>query len=173
MDFAQCNKVVSFYKVPGYIRKTYDRRYDVVALNCFNVAFYRYDLVALMQREFGSDGLISPRPERPFINGWPGCQMVFTYMYVGPGCHWMLLLICFFGTIITMFYDASLPKPIRYLANKFLINYFKLWQNITKLCLEFHPLMSPSIIISQGTDIILHSIPPTTTTTTTTKHPSY
>ena len=36
MDFAQCNKVVSFYRVQGWTRKTYGRRYDVVALNCFN-----------------------------------------------------------------------------------------------------------------------------------------
>ena len=36
-------------------------------------------------------------------------------------------------------------EPILYLANKFTIHYFKLWRNITKLCLEFHPLMSPSI----------------------------
>ena len=105
----------------------------------------------------------------PFINGWPGCQWCLRTCTLDLGV---------IDSVVDMFlwdyyhhvYDASLPKPIRYLANKFLINYFKLWQNITKLCLEFHPLMSLSIIISQGTDIILHSIPPTTTTTT--KHPS-
>ena len=51
MDFAQCNKVVSFYKVLEWTRKTYGRRYDVVALNCFNVCkfmhYCTYDLVAL------------------------------------------------------------------------------------------------------------------------------
>ena len=59
MDFAQCNKVVSFYRVPGWTRKTYGRRYNIVALDCFNVckfmhyctydlaAFFRYDLVVL------------------------------------------------------------------------------------------------------------------------------
>ena len=51
-DFAQCNKVVSFYKVPGWTRKTYGRRYDVVALNCFNVCkcmhYCTYDLVAFI-----------------------------------------------------------------------------------------------------------------------------
>ena len=35
MDFAQCNKVVSFYRVPGWTCKAYGRRYDIVALNCF------------------------------------------------------------------------------------------------------------------------------------------
>ena len=54
MDFAQCNKVASFYKVPGWTRKTYGRRYDVVALNCINVCKFMhcctYDLVVLTQR---------------------------------------------------------------------------------------------------------------------------
>ena len=42
MDFTQCNKVVSFYKVPGWTRKTYGRRYNVVALNCFNVCKFMH-----------------------------------------------------------------------------------------------------------------------------------
>ena len=32
MNFAQCSKVVSFYKVPGWTCKIYGRRYDVVTL---------------------------------------------------------------------------------------------------------------------------------------------
>ena len=64
MDFAQCNKVVSFYGVPGWTRNTYGRRYDVVALSCFNVrkfmhyctydlvASFRYDLVVLTGRYY-------------------------------------------------------------------------------------------------------------------------
>ena len=49
MDFAQCNKVVSFYKVLGWTRNTYGRRHDFVALNCFNICkfmqYCTYDLV--------------------------------------------------------------------------------------------------------------------------------
>ena len=42
LDFAQCNKVKYFYRVPGWTRKTYGRRYDIVALNCFNVCKCMY-----------------------------------------------------------------------------------------------------------------------------------
>ena len=42
MDFAQCNKVVSFYRGPGWTRKTYGRRYNAVALNCFNVCKFMH-----------------------------------------------------------------------------------------------------------------------------------
>ena len=54
MDFAQCNKVVSFYKVHGWMRKAYGRRYDVVAIVRFNVwkfmHYCTYNLVALTGR---------------------------------------------------------------------------------------------------------------------------